>query len=62
MARRGRKRRLDTETLYWQLVQSGVGTVEACRLAGIGRKTGYRWLKGSRTMSRPLNCGVRACW
>jgi transposase, IS30 family len=43
MARRGRKRRLDAETLYWQLVLSGVGTVEACLAAGIGRKTGYRW-------------------
>jgi IS30 family transposase len=43
MARRGRKRRLDTETLYWQLIQSGTGTVEACKIAGIGRKTGYRW-------------------
>jgi hypothetical protein len=43
MARRGRKRRLDAETLYWQLVLSGTGTVEACRVVGIGRKTGYRW-------------------
>jgi hypothetical protein len=43
MARRGRKRQLDAETLYWQLVQSGTGTVEACRIVGIGRKTGYRW-------------------
>jgi len=24
-------------------LQSGVGTVEACRCAGITRKTGYRW-------------------
>jgi transposase, IS30 family len=43
MARRGRKRRLDAESLYWQLIASGVGTVEACREVGIGRKTGYRW-------------------
>ncbi|HEU4399468.1 MAG TPA: helix-turn-helix domain-containing protein, partial [Actinomycetota bacterium] len=27
----------------WQLLLSGVGTVEACRQVGIGRKTGYRW-------------------
>lgn len=43
MARRGRKRQLDTETVYWQLIQSGTGTVEACKIVGIGRKTGYRW-------------------
>lgn len=43
MARRGRKRRLETESLYWQLIISGVGTVQACQEAGIGRKTGYRW-------------------
>jgi hypothetical protein len=43
MARRGRNRRRETETLYWQLVSSGVGTVRACQEAGIGRKTGYRW-------------------
>jgi hypothetical protein len=43
MARRGRKRQLDAESLYWQLILSGVGTVAACREAGIGRKTGYRW-------------------
>ena len=43
MARRGRKRQLDVESWYWQLLLSGVGTVEACRTVGIGRKTGYRW-------------------
>lgn len=43
MARRGRKRRLDAETLYWQLIRCGTGTVEACQILGIGRKTGYRW-------------------
>ncbi len=42
MARRGRKRQLDAETLYWKLLQSGVGTVEARKIVGIGRKTGYR--------------------
>jgi hypothetical protein len=42
MARRGRKRRLAIESEYWRLVLSGVGTVEACRLTGVGRKTGYR--------------------
>src|ERR1700678_3218476 len=28
MARRGHERRLDAEWLYWQLIASGVGTVE----------------------------------
>ena len=43
MGRRGRKRRLETESEYWRLLAAGVGTVEACRQLGIGRKTGYRW-------------------
>ncbi|WP_448628765.1 helix-turn-helix domain-containing protein [Geodermatophilus sp. URMC 64] len=25
------------------MLQSGVGTVAACKLLGIGRRTGYRW-------------------
>jgi IS30 family transposase len=43
VGRRGRKRQLDLETEYWKLLQSGVRTVAACQLLGIGRKTGYRW-------------------
>jgi IS30 family transposase len=43
MGRRGRKRRLEIESEYWLLLAAGVGTVEACRQLGIGRKTGYRW-------------------
>lgn len=43
LGRRGRKRRLGIEDEYWRLVLAGVGTVEACKLLGIGRKTGYRW-------------------
>ena len=43
MGRRGKKRQLEVEARYWQLLQSGVGTVEACKLVGIMRKTGYRW-------------------
>lgn len=43
MGRRGRKRQLDLESEYWKLLQSGVGTVAASKLLGIGRKTGYRW-------------------
>lgn len=34
MARRGRKRQLDAESLYWQLISSGVGTVAACKEVG----------------------------
>ncbi len=43
MGRRGRRRQLLVESEYWRVLQTGVGTVEACRLAGIARKTGYRW-------------------
>jgi IS30 family transposase len=43
MARRGRKRQLEIEARYWQLLAAGLGTVEACRRVGITRKTGYRW-------------------
>ncbi|AHI01005.1 hypothetical protein KALB_7647 [Kutzneria albida DSM 43870] len=43
MARRGRKRRPELESEYWQLIMSGVGTVEARKIVGIGRKTGYQW-------------------
>jgi transposase, IS30 family len=43
MGRRGRKRQVEVEARYWQLIESGIGTVEACRRVGIGRKTGYRW-------------------
>ncbi|MGW0800491.1 transposase [Streptomyces sp. NPDC002692] len=42
MPRRGRKRRLELEAEYWRLLPAGVGSVEACRRVGIGRKTGYR--------------------
>jgi transposase len=45
MGRRGRKRRLDLEDEYWQLILAGVGTVDACRRVGITRKTGFRWRK-----------------
>ena len=43
LARRGRKRRLGIEDEYWQLILTTVGTVKACKMVGIGRKTGYRW-------------------
>jgi len=53
MGRRGRKRRLVLEDEYWQLVRSGIGTVEACRRVGIGRKTGFRW-RSERGGSLPV--------
>src|SRR5690349_7043886 len=43
MSRRGRKRQLDVESRYWQLLLSGIGTVQASRMVGTTRKTGYRW-------------------
>jgi IS30 family transposase len=39
MGRQGRKRQLEVEARYWQLFQSGMGTVAACRQVGITRKT-----------------------
>lgn len=64
----GRKRQLELEDEYWRLVLAGVGTVEACRQVGIGRKTGYRWQaeRGGipppvwrRTLDRLASC---RCW
>lgn len=43
MGKRGRKRDLDREIRYWELIASCVGTVEDCRRVGVTRKTGYRW-------------------
>ena len=43
MGTRGRKRRLDLEGEYWRLLSAGMGTVEACKEIGVGRKTGFRW-------------------
>jgi hypothetical protein len=41
MARRGKKRQLEVEARYWQLLQSGIGTVEstvdAARNLGVRR-------------------------
>jgi transposase, IS30 family len=39
----GRKRDVVREARYWQLLSTGMGTVQACRDAGIGRRTGLRW-------------------
>jgi hypothetical protein len=43
MGRRGRKRQLDVETEYWQLLKNAVGRKAACGIVGITRKTWYRW-------------------
>ena len=42
MGRRGRKRQLEVEAEYWQLLKAGVGTVAACRLVGGGRASSGR--------------------
>src|SRR3954454_4116081 len=59
VGRRGRKRQLVLESEYWELLQSGVGTVAACKLLGIGRKTGYRWRaeNGGLPPGRPGQAG-----
>lgn len=59
MGRRGRKRQLAIEDEYWKLILDGVGTVEACRQVGIGRKTGYRW-RAERGGLPPLRLGEAA--
>jgi len=43
MGHQGRKQQLEVVARHWQLLQSGIGTVEACRQVGITRKTEYRW-------------------
>jgi transposase-like protein len=43
MGKRARKRDLDREIRFWELIANGVGTVEACRGVGVARKSGYRW-------------------
>jgi transposase, IS30 family len=61
MGRRGRKRRLDVESEYWRLLLAGVGTVEACKRVGIGRKTGYRWrAENGGLPPAPLSEGARS--
>jgi IS30 family transposase len=41
------RRKLDAERLaYLDLVASGVGTTEACRIVGVNRRTGHRWRHG----------------
>src|SRR5674476_129623 len=54
MARRGRKRNLERERLYWDLLASGLGTVQACRQVGIGRRTGLRWRRENGGFRRDL--------
>lgn len=56
LGRRGRNRQLAVEDEYWGMILDGVGTVEACRQVGIGRKTGYRW-RAERGGLPPLRKG-----
>jgi len=58
MARRGRKRNLEKERLYWDLLASGLGTVQACRQVGIGRRTGLRWRRENGGFRRDLGAGA----
>lgn len=46
------KRELEVQARYWQLVQSGMGTVEACRLVGCG-SPGWK-LSSTAVTTRPL--------
>jgi transposase, IS30 family len=39
----GRLRKSAQREAYFDLVEQGVGTREACRLVGVDRKSGYRW-------------------
>lgn len=52
MAVAGRKRDVVREARYWQLLSTGMGTVQACREAGIGRRTGLRWRIDAERMQR----------
>lgn len=54
MARRGRKRNLGRERLYWDLLAWGLGTVQACRQVGVGRRTGLRWRRENGGFRRDL--------
>ncbi|GAA4611936.1 IS30 family transposase [Saccharopolyspora hordei] len=44
----GCKKLLAEREVYFDLVARGVGTVEACRIVGVSRTTGYRWRFGRR--------------
>ena len=61
MARRGRERSLEKERLYWDLLASGLGTVEACRQVGIARRTGLRWHRENGGFRAHHNCGCSGC-
>ena len=54
MARQGRKRNLEKERPYWDLLASGSGTFEACRQVGVGRRTGLRWRRENGGFRRDL--------
>jgi hypothetical protein len=58
MGTRGPNRRLDLEGEYWRLLSAGMGTVEACREIGVGRKTVNTAVRG-QLASAPTSC---RCW
>jgi hypothetical protein len=60
MARRGRKRVLDREVRFWELLSAGVGPVEACRQVSVSRKTGYRWRAEMGGVTTKKQLGTRA--
>jgi len=64
MVRGGRKRSLEKERLYWDLLASGLGTVQVCRQVGIGRRTGLRWRRENGGFRRDLggSAPVTGCY
>ncbi len=60
MAKAGRKRDVVREALYWQLLSTGMGTVQACRETGIGRRTGLRWRIDAERQAREHAAAARS--
>jgi transposase, IS30 family len=67
MGRRGRKRPLEVEAEYWQLLKAGVGTVAACRMVGSPARPATDG--GPRTVGshrcgwpRRARAGTCRCW
>jgi IS30 family transposase len=50
----GRKKLAAERRHYFDLVNSGVGTNEACRIVGINYATGYRWRQRAGSRSGPV--------
>ena len=54
----GRKKLAAERRHYFDLVKSGVGTNEACRVVGINYATGYRWRGDAGSRSGPVTQAV----